>query len=318
MTGSIVRRAFRSRTGDGAVDVTPVEQSATMTLGADATGAVTTAGKATEAAETVTVPELVVCASGNLGLVYFPRRAGPADVRGHRSAVAGPRRRALDASGNWVRDGPHRGSGADRGRRAWHQLPAGRLRDGRRPGRTVRRTLVRRPPAGRRHGALPRHPRDLHARPLDRRGRGVRGADRVARRARWPADEAVHPPPVGLDGRQPIVGAEAVYDQIRTWMASIDLMTPPRVRESAIARTAAAGAGGRPDVGPSASLQRLPSRLPALWPTFTGTGARRVNPPDLPGAGVDRADRPRRRAGAGGARALAGGVGRLGRRLAAI
>ena len=77
MTGSIVRRAFRNRTGDGAIDVTPVEQSATMTMGADADGAVTTAGKATEAAETVTVPELVVCASATSALVYFPRcRAG--------------------------------------------------------------------------------------------------------------------------------------------------------------------------------------------------------------------------------------------------
>lgn len=55
-TGALTRAAFRSRTGEGgAIDVAP---------------------RAERPAREEAVPELVVCASGNLALVYFPRLPG--------------------------------------------------------------------------------------------------------------------------------------------------------------------------------------------------------------------------------------------------
>jgi hypothetical protein len=62
-TGAMTRAAFRGRTDEGAIDLTPKgvksEEEAEGGTGADAQP-----------------PELVVCASGNLALIYFPRVAG--------------------------------------------------------------------------------------------------------------------------------------------------------------------------------------------------------------------------------------------------
>ncbi len=64
-TGRMTRVALRGRTEAGAIDLAPGRESATGAAGED--------GK--EVDKTVP-PELVVCASGNLALIYFPRVAG--------------------------------------------------------------------------------------------------------------------------------------------------------------------------------------------------------------------------------------------------
>jgi hypothetical protein len=56
-TGRVTRAAFRSRTEDGAIDLAPAKEEV-------------------KASETEEPPELVVCASGNLALIYFPRLPG--------------------------------------------------------------------------------------------------------------------------------------------------------------------------------------------------------------------------------------------------
>ena len=84
----------------------------------------------------------------------------------------------------------------------------------------------------------------------------------------------LHPSDWTVD--QPIVGAEAVYDQIRTWMASIDLMTPPRVREPAIARAAAeAGSAAPSDTSPSSARPASAAEAASAVATpVAGVGAR--------------------------------------------
>ena len=57
-TGAMTRAAFGNQTKDGVVTVGPDEHSDT------------------EDADTAETPELVVCASGNLGLIFFPRLSG--------------------------------------------------------------------------------------------------------------------------------------------------------------------------------------------------------------------------------------------------
>jgi hypothetical protein len=59
MTGALTRTAFRSQTTDGVIQVGQTEEERAAT-GAD--------GKE--------LPELVVCASGNLALIFFPRLPG--------------------------------------------------------------------------------------------------------------------------------------------------------------------------------------------------------------------------------------------------
>jgi len=60
-TAALTRAAFRSRTEDGAIDMVPSEERA-------------------EESSDDGPPELVVCASGNLALIYFPRLEGRASV----------------------------------------------------------------------------------------------------------------------------------------------------------------------------------------------------------------------------------------------
>jgi len=57
-TGAVTRAAFRSRTADGAIDLAPAQEEVKK--------------QGTEEGP----PELVVCASGNLALIYFPRLPG--------------------------------------------------------------------------------------------------------------------------------------------------------------------------------------------------------------------------------------------------
>jgi hypothetical protein len=59
-TGTLTKVALRGRTTDGVIDVAPPEESASRETAKDE-------GE---------LPELVVCASGNLALIYFPRLPG--------------------------------------------------------------------------------------------------------------------------------------------------------------------------------------------------------------------------------------------------
>jgi len=66
-TGAMTRAAFRGRTDDGAIDLAPAEERSTSSDEHEN-------GK--KKAEPEGPPELVVCASGNLALIYFPRLPG--------------------------------------------------------------------------------------------------------------------------------------------------------------------------------------------------------------------------------------------------
>jgi hypothetical protein len=61
MTGAITRRAFRKQTEDGVIQVGETDEER------EAAEAATAGGE---------LPELVVCASGNLALIFFPRLPG--------------------------------------------------------------------------------------------------------------------------------------------------------------------------------------------------------------------------------------------------
>lgn len=61
-TGALTRAAFGGQTSDGTIDVAPKEE------------------RAAEGTEPTEPPELVVCASGNLALIYFPRLAGRVSI----------------------------------------------------------------------------------------------------------------------------------------------------------------------------------------------------------------------------------------------
>jgi uncharacterized membrane protein YvlD (DUF360 family) len=60
-TAALTRAAFKGQTEDGTIDVVPAEERADETTGEEP-------------------PELVVCASGNLGLIYFPRLEGRVSI----------------------------------------------------------------------------------------------------------------------------------------------------------------------------------------------------------------------------------------------
>jgi uncharacterized membrane protein YvlD (DUF360 family) len=66
-TGALTRAALAGRTKDGVIDLAPDAEAPT--------GGPTDAGTAGDGEATVP-PELVVCGSGNLGLIYFPRLSG--------------------------------------------------------------------------------------------------------------------------------------------------------------------------------------------------------------------------------------------------
>ena len=71
-TGALTRAAFRGRTEGGAIDVAPQAEAAER----DAEG-------------TEGPPELVVCASGNLALIFFPRLPGRVTLEGVEAAWPG-------------------------------------------------------------------------------------------------------------------------------------------------------------------------------------------------------------------------------------
>ena len=131
--------------------------------------------------------------SGNLGARVLPAAAGPGHARGDRRDSP-----ASSGSCRPPRDRPRaRPLRAPRGRRRrerGHALSRRGSAGGRRPADRVRRPGRGRTATARRDGPLRRPRAHQPPRPDDRRGRGVRGAHRLARRARRTADGAVHPP----------------------------------------------------------------------------------------------------------------------------
>ena len=83
-----------------------------------------------------------------------------------------------------------------------HPLPRSRQGRGRGPDRAVRAAHHHEPQARGRDDPRARPAAAQPVRPRARRGRRVRGADRLARRPRRPADRAVHPPPGRVDARR--------------------------------------------------------------------------------------------------------------------
>jgi uncharacterized membrane protein YvlD (DUF360 family) len=67
-TGAVTRAAFRGRTEDGAINLAPAKEQAGEQPAKGKTGK--------ESKALAGPPELVVCASGNLALIYFPQVAG--------------------------------------------------------------------------------------------------------------------------------------------------------------------------------------------------------------------------------------------------
>ena len=202
-TGAMTRAAFGGQTTDGVVE-----------LGAVDRGAQRCRPTAAERA-----PELVVGASGNLGLIFFPRLQGRVTLETLEATLAGPHRRARQPPGHrrcsWS-DSESTGPIAS-GRRA--ALPRAAARSTGRPGRAVRGHAARRLHPGRRHGALPAT--------SSRSACSTRGPDEVA------AFEELIGSHGGLGGAQTepfilhpvdwpideeLVGAEAVYRQIRRWL----------------------------------------------------------------------------------------------------
>ena len=203
---SALRRLTRRRTVDGAVQ-----------LGAGDGGEASRAPAARP-------PEIVVMASGCLGLVSFPREPGRVTLerleeryprvladaapstrasgscscarRAHGALVLGAARRALP------RRGPRRGRG-----------PAGAVRPARRAPRQPHRRLP----------ALPRHRRQQHLLAAhSTRSRPSRSSS--ARTAAWAArsrSRSCCTRPTSSAPAEELVGAEAVHRQLRRWLVGL-------------------------------------------------------------------------------------------------
>ena len=145
---------------------------------------------------------IAVVGSGNLGLVWFTGHDHRLTVRGARGAPSGPGRPAGRAPRSRAADGPLVEARSRRLRPGGRALPrrGPRRRGG--PDHDLRPAHRHEPPARGRDDPRAGSPPAEHVRPGHGRGGGVRGADRVARWPRWPADPAVHPPPGRVDARR--------------------------------------------------------------------------------------------------------------------
>ena len=179
-TGAITRAALGSRTTDGSIDLVPKDE---QDSGPDSV------------APDGELPELVVCASGNLALIYFPRLDGRVSLETLDATWPGLVERLAGHPGiGFLMVRSERDGTVVVGARGRRYLADDRV-DGRGPDPAVRRARHHRPAAGRRDGALRRPRGDQPARRRDRRGGGVRGADRQPRRPWRLPDAAVHHAP---------------------------------------------------------------------------------------------------------------------------
>ena len=185
----------RSVDGDVASMAGGDEQHAMAGLAlAEATGTGEAAGKATKSQ--VGDRNVVVLGSGNLGLVYLmdePRRLTLEEIEERHPRLITALREHPHVGWILVRSEAGRPAGAGGLR---HALPRARPDRRRRPTRAV---WAERPASSAAHGRLParRRPHDRQLlRPRNGRRLCVRGADLLPRRARRPADAAVHSPPL--------------------------------------------------------------------------------------------------------------------------
>ena len=168
--------------------------------------------------------QVVVLGSGNLGLVYLmeePRRLTLEEIEERHPRLI---RRAARPSPCRLAAGPlarARPAGARRRRRS---PPRRRPDRGRGPAGGILAGRARPPAPHRRLRARRRHHGRQLLRPRARRGLRVRGADLVPRRARRPADPAVHPLPEhgSTLGDEPIVGAAAVHALLKRWRRELE------------------------------------------------------------------------------------------------
>ena len=178
---TVARAALKSKTTDGVVDLDADEDIPSPSP---------------------TQSSIAVVGSGNLGLVWFTGNDHRLTVEeleekhpGLVAAVAAhPGVGLLLVRSQHVRRG--------RLRTERHALPRRGPRRGRGPDDAVRAAHDHEPQARGRDGARAGPAAAQPVRPEPRRGRRLRGADRLARRPRWAADRAVHPPPGRVDARR--------------------------------------------------------------------------------------------------------------------
>ena len=226
---TVARAALAGKTTDGVVnlddeeDEIPVADPSTIAVvGSGNLGLVWFTGHD----HRLTVEELEELHPGLVAAVAAHPGVGMLLVRSKAdgAVVFGPERHALP------RPGPGRGRGPDDLVRSAHDHePQARGRDDPRA------------------GPAPAQP----VRPGARRGRRVRGADRLARRPRRPADGAVHPPPGRMDARRggaargaghlPQHPALARLDRDRARQAAARRPSRPPRPESAAPEPATAG-----------------------------------------------------------------------------
>ena len=167
----MARRALKDQTRDGIVELGPMKEE--------------------RAAETDALPDLVLCASGNLALVYF----GIGEGRLSREEIDAGYPGLIDDLVAHPGVGlvlVRTGCGRVRRPRQGRQLPAQRRAGHRRgPARAVRRARADPLPPARRDRPCRRPRPHQHARPRHRRGGGLRGAHRLTRRPRRLADAGV-------------------------------------------------------------------------------------------------------------------------------
>ena len=176
---TVARSVLASRTTDGVVDLDAQE----VPPPADASA-------------------IVVVGSGNLGLVWFTGNDHRLTVEELAERNPGMLASLVEHPGIGLADGA-----VERVRRhgdvqKWCPLPRPGPRRGRGPDPPVRRAHDHEPEARRRDDPCPRHPAAQPVQRGARRGRGVRGADRLAWRPGRPADLAVHPPSRRMEARR--------------------------------------------------------------------------------------------------------------------
>ena len=167
-TPALARAALRGQRDGSAVDAGPNDERVIEQVGKQS--------------------DLVVVASGNLGLILVPDPPWKADVREHLRPSPRFPRRPRESPGHRPAAGTDRGTRRHRRGPRRHLLSRGRSRRGHRPGRTVRSLRAGIATSAGRYGTRAGRCGHQHGRSRYGGGRGLRGADWVPRRDGRPAD----------------------------------------------------------------------------------------------------------------------------------
>ena len=193
-------------------------------------------------------PEVVVMASGCLGLISFPREPGRVTLeRLADAAIRASCRRCATIPGIGfvlVRSERARRRRARRAR-ARNYLDEGRV-EGEDPLAPYGPNAARHVQPHRRLPALPRHRPQQHLLARMGRGGGVRGAGRLPRRPRRQpvASRSCCTPSSSRSPSEELVGAEAVHRELRRWLVQLGHSEYGDVREVGAAAAVATGAPG--------------------------------------------------------------------------